>query len=64
MKRLTAQNLGMPGIAHGFFGRAGGVSAGLYESLNCGPGSSDDPKAVSENRRLVTAALSAWDGIR
>jgi polyphenol oxidase len=58
MKRLTAQSLNAPGIAHGFFGRAGGVSGGLYESLNCGPGSSDDPEAVRENRRLVVAALT------
>ena len=58
MKRLTARSLNAPGIAHGFFGRAGGVSSGLYESLNCGPGSSDDPEAVRENRRLVVAALT------
>jgi YfiH family protein len=55
MKRLMAGNL--PGFAHGFFGREGGVSTGLYESLNCGPGSSDEPKAVAENRRLVAATL-------
>lgn len=58
MKRLTAKNLAAPNIAHGFFGREGGVSAGLYASLNCGPGSSDDPKAVIENRRRVAAALT------
>ena len=58
MKRLTAANLQAAGIAHGFFGREGGVSSGLYESLNCGPGSSDDPKAVTENRRLVAATLA------
>jgi YfiH family protein len=58
MKRLTAQALNAPGIAHGFFGREGGVSGGLYQSLNCGPGSSDDPEAVRENRRLVTATLT------
>jgi hypothetical protein len=46
-----------PGIAHGFFGREGGVSTGLYESRNCGPGSSDAPEAVAENRRRVAAAL-------
>jgi YfiH family protein len=33
------------------------VSTGLYESLNCGPGSKDAPQAVTENRRLVSAAL-------
>jgi YfiH family protein len=58
LKRLTAPNLTVPGIAHGFFGRDGGVSTGLYESLNCGPGSSDAPEAVAENRRRVAAALA------
>ena len=58
MKRLEAENLVAPGIAHGFFGRSGGVSTGLYDSLNCGPGSSDDPADVAENRRRVAAALS------
>jgi YfiH family protein len=47
-----------PGFAHGFFGRQGGVSTGLYESLNCGPGSQDAAEAVAENRRLVCAALA------
>jgi len=58
MKRLESEALKAPGIAHGFFGRAGGVSTGIYDSLNCGPGSSDDPHAVAENRRLATAALA------
>jgi len=66
MKRLTSPGLSAPGIAHGFFGREDGVSTGLYESLNCGPGSGDDPKAVAENRRLVVSALvpEARDGVR
>jgi len=38
------------GIAHGFFGRQGGVSQGLYASLNCGYGSGDDAGYVRENR--------------
>ena len=59
MKRLLAANLTAPGIAHGFFGRDGGVSTGLYASLNCGPGSRDDPAAVRENRRLVATTLGA-----
>lgn len=58
MKRLEAGGLKSPGIAHGFFGREGGVSEGIYASLNCGPGSSDDPAKVAENRRRVTAALA------
>ncbi|KIL97281.1 hypothetical protein CCC_00342 [Paramagnetospirillum magnetotacticum MS-1] len=40
-------------IRHGFFTREGGVSEGLYASLNCGPGSSDKPESVKENRRRV-----------
>ena len=43
-------------IRHGFFGRAGGVSEGLYRSLNCGYGSDDNPEAVRENRARATAA--------
>ena len=34
------------------------MSAGLYESLNCGPGSRDAAEAVAENRGLVCAALA------
>ena len=43
-------------IRHGFFGRTGGVSEGLYRSLNCGYGSGDDPEAVRENRARVMSA--------
>jgi polyphenol oxidase len=58
MNRLTVPKLDAPGFAHGFFGRQGGVSTGLYESLNCGPGSRDAAEAVAENRRRVCAALA------
>lgn len=61
MKRLEAGNLIAPGVAHGFFGNMGGVSTGLYETLNCGPGSKDDPASVTENRRRVADALGADD---
>jgi len=50
---------GLAGIRHGFFGAAGGVSTGLYASLNVGVGSRDDPAAVAENRRRVCRALGA-----
>jgi YfiH family protein len=46
-------------VTHGFFGRQGGVSTGVYGSLNCGPGSGDDKAHVAENRRRVRAALCA-----
>ena len=48
----------LPGIAHGFFGRDGGLSTGVYASLNCGPGSRDDPAAVAGNRARVVEALA------
>jgi len=44
-------------IRHGFFTREGGVSSGLYASLNCGPGSKDDGLAVAENRGRAMALL-------
>lgn len=57
MQFLTAENLQHPRLAHGFFGRPGGVSTGVYAGLNCGPGSGDDRDAVIENRRRAMEAL-------
>jgi YfiH family protein len=45
------------GIEHRFFTRRGGVSAGLYSSLNCGYGSGDSPDNVRENRTRAAAAF-------
>jgi YfiH family protein len=45
------------GISHAFFSRRGGVSTGMYHSLNCGFGSGDDPLAVRANRARAMAAL-------
>jgi YfiH family protein len=51
---LDAENLSAAvGIAHGFFGRRGGVSNGIFESLNCGPGSGDTRAAVAKNRERI-----------
>jgi YfiH family protein len=47
----------LPGVRHAFFTRQGGVSQGLYASLNGGIGSSDRPEHVAENRRRMTARL-------
>lgn len=44
-------------IRYGFFGRTGGVSQGIYHSLNCGLGSNDNPDAVLENRQTLCAEL-------
>ncbi len=49
----------LPGIRHGFFTRQGGVSGGIYASLNCGLGSKDESTLVRENRTRVAAALGA-----
>jgi len=59
MLRLAASNLDLVrNVAHAFFGRRGGVSEGIYSSLNCGPGSGDDGDRVIENRRRAMQALS------
>jgi hypothetical protein len=49
----------LAGVKHAFFGREGGVSAGIYASLNAGTGSRDDAGAVRENRRRIAAAFGA-----
>lgn len=54
---ITHPLLALPGVRHGFFTRQGGVSTGIYEGLNTGVGSNDDPAAVAENRRRVAAHL-------
>ncbi|MEM9146142.1 MAG: peptidoglycan editing factor PgeF [Pseudomonadota bacterium] len=54
---LTADVLGS--ISHGFFTRDGGVSTGLYATLNGGPGSRDTASAVEENRDRMAAHLRA-----
>ena len=56
---ITHPLLTRVGVRHGFFTRAGGVSTGLYEGLNAGVGSKDDPAAVAENRRRVAAHFNA-----
>ena len=55
--RILHPLLDLPGIQHGFFTRQGGVSGGVYDSLNIGLGSKDAPDAVQENRRRVAASF-------
>ena len=54
---LMTSNLQHKGIAHGFFTREGGVSQGLYQSLDGGLGSSDDPQSIIKNRARMAHAL-------
>lgn len=49
-------------LRHGFFTREGGVSSGIYGSLNCGLGSDDDPALVRENRSRVAGQLGIAPG--
>ncbi|MDE6259339.1 MAG: peptidoglycan editing factor PgeF [Oscillospiraceae bacterium] len=51
------------GVAHGFSTRLGGVSEGMWESLNLGQSRGDDPDHVRENYRRFFAAIGA-DGKR
>ena len=48
----------LAGVRHGFLGRQGGVSDGIFASLNVGLGSSDLREAVRENRRRAVAAVA------
>lgn len=55
---LHSSNLQSQAVSHGFLGRTGGVSEGIFASLNCGPGSGDGRPHVIENRRRALAELS------
>ena len=47
----------IPGLRHAFFTREGGVSDGIYQSLNGGLGSNDNPASVAENRRRMAEQM-------
>ena len=55
---IQAKTLALTGIRHAFFTREGGVSGGLYSSLNGGVGSRDSHDHVAENRARMAAALA------
>jgi polyphenol oxidase len=55
---ITSGALGTDaGIRHAFFTRQGGVSEGLFASLNCGFGSGDAAENVAANREIAMASL-------
>lgn len=56
---IEAAPLKFPGVAHAFFTRKGGVSAGIYEGLNTGIGSEDERGLVLENRARAANYLGA-----
>ncbi|AQT47745.1 hypothetical protein BBC0122_016430 [Bartonella choladocola] len=53
----SLENLEKNGIRHAFFTRQGGVSRGIYESLNLGRGSDDDKENIDKNRDIVAAYM-------
>lgn len=57
--RLEAALLAVPGIRQGFFGRPGGVSEGVWASLNVGLRTGDARERVLENRARAAAALGS-----
>ena len=46
-------------ISHGFFGSKGGVSKGIYKSLNCGIGSSDNKTNIKKNLKIVLKKINS-----
>ena len=52
-KKLSSHN-----IKHGFFNKRGGVSKGIYQSLNCGPGSNDNKRSVNKNLDIVRKKIN------
>ena len=56
--KLQAASLAaLSGISHAFFTREGGVSEGIYASLNGGIGSNDHPDRVAENRARMASGV-------
>ncbi len=55
----SIQHPSLAALPHGFFTRQGGVSSGIYDSLNIGLGSDDTRSHVLENRDRVRSALNA-----
>ena len=52
-KKLSKQK----NIVHGFFNKSGGISKGIYKSLNCGYGSNDKKKNVKKNLEIVKSKI-------
>jgi YfiH family protein len=62
MGAIAAPILTLPELRHGFFTREGGVSEGIYASLNCGLGSRDLREHVAVNRARALNALDLAEG--
>src|SRR5262245_31079410 len=57
--RLEAASLSdLKSIRHGFYGRQGGVSDGVWATLNVGLRSGDLPEWIASNRALIARDLA------
>ena len=54
-KKLSSQR----SVTYGFFGSKGGVSKGIYKSLNCGIGSNDKKNNIKKNLNIVLKKLKS-----
>ena len=45
-------------VSHGFFNKNGGISKGIYKSLNCGVGSKDKKTNIKKNLKIVKRKIS------
>ena len=58
-KFITSEKLeSLPHIKHGFFTKSGGISEGLYSTLNCRKTSADAPENINKNRMIACNSLS------
>jgi copper oxidase (laccase) domain-containing protein len=57
--KIESKKLESGHIKHGFFGRNGGVSFGVFSSLNCSKFVGDDEKNVVANLNIAKRALNA-----
>ena len=49
-------------ISHYFFNRLGGISKGIYKSLNCGKGSKDKIANIGKNLKIVSRKIGCTSG--
>ena len=56
LEYITSPNL--KNFTHGFFKRKGGISEGIYNSLNCGMSSKDNKDNIIKNRKIISETLS------
>ena len=54
---LTSESLALPGVVHGFSTRRGGVSTGMFASLNIGLHNGEKAENVAQNLQILADAF-------